>query len=178
MSTTPGSEPIDPLTLRRAFGAFATGVTVVTTVDASGRRWGMTANSFSSVSLDPPLVMWSQARSAGSHAAFVDASRFAVHLLGEGQIDLSRRFAGGTPSTDRFEGLAVREGLGGVPLLEGCVACFECWTETIHPGGDHVVFVGRLLRHERRPGSPLAYADGRYAVVRPHPDCAPEGAAR
>ena len=178
MSSPSGSAPSDPQSLRRAFGAFATGVTVVTTVDAQGRRWGMTANSFTSVSLDPPLVIWSQSRTAGSHAAFLDAGRFAINLLGEDQIDVSRRFAGSTPATDRFDGLSVRDGIGGVPLIDGCVACFECETEAIHPGGDHVVFVGRVLRHERHPGAPLAYADGRYAVVRPHPDCAAEGAAR
>jgi len=157
----------DTAALRHAFGAFATGVTVITTVDADGCRWGLTANSFSSISLDPPLVMWSQARDAPSHSAFLGARHFAVHILAEPQLELSRRFA--TRGTDKFAGLAPSSGLGGVPLLDGCLAVIECTTEAIHPGGDHAVFIGRVARFMRSPGRPLVFSDGRYAVAQPHP---------
>jgi flavin reductase (DIM6/NTAB) family NADH-FMN oxidoreductase RutF len=165
-AAAPG-DTTDARALRHAFGAFATGVTVITTVDPDGRWWGLTANSFSSVSLDPPLVMWSQARAAPSHAAFAGAPRFAVHILAESQLETSRRFA--ATGADKFAGLALRSGLGGVPLLDGCLAVIECTTEAIHPGGDHAVFIGRVARFVRLPGRPLVFADGRYAVAQPHP---------
>jgi flavin reductase (DIM6/NTAB) family NADH-FMN oxidoreductase RutF len=110
------AEPrIDGKELRRVLGAFVTGVTVVTTTDAEGRRWGLTANSFSSVSLDPPLVLWSQSIRAPSHAAFAAAGRFAVNILAEDQIELSNRFArrGSTSST----------GSTSTPARAGCRCC-------------------------------------------------------
>lgn len=170
--TEPAAQPeaFDPRALRRAFGSFATGVTVITTVDRMGRRWGMTANSFSSVSLDPPLVLWSQALTAPSHAAFRESGRFAINILSEEQVEASRRFA--TAGADKFQGIRVRSGLAGIPLLEDCVAWIECTTEAVHPGGDHALFLGRVQRFDHADRRPLVFALGRYSTARPHPACA------
>src|SRR5258708_37730111 len=105
----------DSRDLRRVLGTFVTGVTVVTTTDDEGRYHGVTANSFSSVSLDPPLVLWSQAINAQSHPVFFKAERFAVNILAEDQIELSKRFA--KSSEEKFSGVDVDIGSGGVPLL-------------------------------------------------------------
>lgn len=164
-----GTEPaagIDVLELRKVLGAFVTGVTVITTVDADGLWWGLTANSFTSVSLNPPLVLWNQSKSAPSFPVFRDARRFAVSILAEDQIDISRRFS--SPSTDRFAGVPVRIGLGGVPLIEGCAAYLECTLEGGFPGGDHAVFLGRVERMEKRPRPPLVFGHGRYLMTQPH----------
>src|SRR5687767_2050097 len=107
----------DAKEFRRVLGAFVTGVTVVTTI-SDGRCYGITANSFSSVSLDPPLILWSQSTTAPSHAAFRAADRFAINILSEDQLNLSNQFAGKV--RDKFAGVAWRPGLGGVPLIEGC----------------------------------------------------------
>lgn len=145
---------------RDALGAFATGVTVITTRDAAGRDVGRTANSFSSVSLSPPMVLWSLARSSASHAAFHDATHFAVHVLSAKQVDLSARFAGKTE--DKFAGLTVSRGVAGIPLLDGCTARFECRTEHRYDGGDHVIFVAEVLGFSRDPAPPLLFHSGRY----------------
>lgn len=155
----------DARELRRVLGNFVTGVTIVTTVDATGRRWGLTANSFASVSLDPPLILWNQSLAAPSHPVFRDAPRFAINILAQDQLDLSRRFAG--PSTDKFAGLALREGLGGVPLLAGCAAWLECRQEALLPGGDHAVFIGRVERMGHEPRAPLVFGQGRYLAAHP-----------
>ncbi len=115
---------IDPdREFRNALGAFGTGVTVITTRAADGSLHGLTANSFSAVSLQPRLVLWSQSLRTPSHAVFEAATHFAINILSADQVDLSRRFARSSP--DKFAGLAVREGLGGSPLLPGAVATFE-----------------------------------------------------
>ena len=111
----PDARLFDSRELRRTLGTFVTGVTVVTTIDEEGKFHGVTANSFSSVSLDPPLVLWSQAVKAQSHPVFFKTERFAVNILAEDQIDLSNRFAKSSP--EKFAGLKVDIGLGGVPLL-------------------------------------------------------------
>lgn len=156
---------LDPRELRQVLGTFVTGVTVVTTVDAQGRRWGLTANSFTSVSLDPPLILWNQALRAPSHPVFRDAPRFAINILAEDQVELSRRFAG--PAPDKFAGLCVQEGLGGVPLLAGCAAWLECTRESVFPGGDHAVFIGRVQRMARHARRPLVFGQGQYLVAQP-----------
>lgn len=157
----------DARALRDAFGAFATGVAVITTLDVDGRRWGLTANSFGVVSEDPPVVMWSLARTSASHGAFAAATHFAVHVLGESQSAWSRRFA--SRVADRFEGLTVVAGAGGAPLLEGCAAALECVTLAAHAGGDHTVFVARVSRASVRPDRPLVFCRGRYGAARPAP---------
>lgn len=151
--------------LRRAFSHYATGVTVVTTIDARGARVGMTANSFSSLSLDPPLVLWSLARTSTNHAAFCAARHFAIHVLDAAQTALARQFA--TRDVDRFAGVAVEAGVEGLPILTDFHARFECETWAQYDGGDHTVFVGRVLRTEERPGDPLLFYRGKFAHVAP-----------
>src|SRR5687767_3868649 len=131
-------EVVDPRHLRNALGRFATGVTVITTRTPDGKLEGLTANSFSAVSLDPPLVLWSLRRNASSLSSFQDSGYFAVNVLGVQQCDLSRRFA--TPAPDKFSGLAVTSGLGACPLLQDTLAGFECSTEHTVVGGDHIIF--------------------------------------
>lgn len=150
----------DSKDLRQAFGAFATGVTVVTTA-FEGKRFGVTANSFSSVSLDPPMVLWSLARTSASFAAFENASAFAVHILAADQQPVSDRFA--SKGIDKFAGVDALEGLDRVPLLTGCAARFECRTAFRYEGGDHLIFVGEVVALEHTSGEPLLFHGGRYA---------------
>jgi flavin reductase (DIM6/NTAB) family NADH-FMN oxidoreductase RutF/DNA-binding IclR family transcriptional regulator len=164
----------DARELRQVLGTFVTGVTVVSTIDDQGRPHGLTANSFTSVSLDPPLVLWSQAVKAPSHPVYCDAERFVVNILAEDQLDVSNRFA--RPSADKFAGLATRPGLGGVPLLEGCAAWIECRKVQSIQGGDHMVFLGQVERIERNDRKPLIFGGGRYLVAQPH-DLGPIDAA-
>jgi flavin reductase (DIM6/NTAB) family NADH-FMN oxidoreductase RutF/DNA-binding IclR family transcriptional regulator len=158
--------PFDTRALRQTLGAFVTGVTIVTTVDGDGTPHGLTVNSFSSVSLDPPLVLWSQSLAAPSHPVFRAAERFAVNVLAENQHALSNTFARG--SADKFAHCKVRTGLGDVPLIEGCIACLECRKVDNLPGGDHMVFLGQVERIWRLPAPPLVFGGGRYLVAQPH----------
>lgn len=146
--------------LRAALSSFATGVTIVTTVGVDGKRHGLTANSFSSVSLEPPLVLWSQSLKAPSHPVFFNAEHFAINILAEEQADLSTRFS--RAGDDKFAGLAVSNGIGDAPLLEGCAARFECRTLYRYEGGDHTIFVGMVERFERFERRPLIFGSGRY----------------
>lgn len=148
---------------RQALGSFATGVTIVTTLN--GEPIGVTANSFNSVSLDPPLVLWSLARSSGSMEAFRTSGHFAVHILGAHQEELSARFA--RPGTNKFEGMDWRSGVAGSPVLADYLALFECRTVECYDGGDHVIFVGQVDNFERRDVPPLLFHAGRYAETRP-----------
>ena len=157
---------LEPRQLRRVLGRFFTGVTVITTVDESGMPKGVTANSFTSVSLDPPLILWNQAISSDSHQAFLNAEHFAIHILADNQITLCQRFAKSGP--DKFDGVAITNGLGGVPLLEGCCAVLECSRFATHPGGDHVVFIGKVERLSCNDRSPLLFGDGQYMTARPY----------
>ena len=154
------TESIDPPQFRRALSCFATGVAVVTTVDAAGTGVGITVNSFSSVSLEPPLVLWSVAESSYSYDVFTGAEFFAVNVLSKDQEVLADRFAQRT--NNKFDGLACREGLNGVPLLPEFAACFECRTEHIYAGGDHKIIVGRVLRFEDHETDPLIFYRGDY----------------
>jgi len=151
---------IDLGEFRRALSCFATGVAVVTTLDSSGDPAGMTISSFNSVSLDPPLVLWSIANDAHSYDAFVNAEYFAVSVLTVAQQELSARFA--TRGADKFEGMECRVGLHGAPILSDYAACFECRTEHIYAGGDHKIIVGRVLRLEDRETEPLILYRGRF----------------
>jgi flavin reductase (DIM6/NTAB) family NADH-FMN oxidoreductase RutF/DNA-binding IclR family transcriptional regulator len=160
------TDPFDSRELRQVLGSFVTGVTVMTTVDEAGKYYGLTANSFSSVSLDPPLILWSQSLTAPSHPVFRDAERFAVNILAEDQVEISNRFARG--GEDKFSGIAIRRGLGGVPLIEGCSAYLECRRVTNYAGGDHAVFLGQVERIDRTERRPLAFGGGRYMVTHPH----------
>lgn len=151
---------------RQCLGEFITGVTVITTVGLDGTRYGLTANSFSSVSLDPPLILWSLRLNATNFPIYSTAETFAVNILAEDQVDVSNRFAKSGP--DRFEGISYTEGTGGLPLLDGCVAQLECRREVSYPGGDHVVFIGRVLRIRSEKRKPLALRSGKYMIVHPH----------
>jgi flavin reductase (DIM6/NTAB) family NADH-FMN oxidoreductase RutF/DNA-binding IclR family transcriptional regulator len=153
----------DQRELRDVLGAYLTGVTVVTTVDQAGRPHGVTANSFSSVSLDPPLVLWSQALAAKSFPVFRDGDRFVVNILAEDQVEISNRFA--KAGADKFAGVKVRSGLEGLPILEDCSAHLECVKIATYPGGDHAVFLGRVERIHRARRNPLAFGGGKYMVA-------------
>jgi len=154
-----------PRELRDALGAFVTGVTVVTTVDEAGRPYGLTANSFNSVSLNPPMILWSQSLSSPSYTVFRDAQRFAISILAEHQVGISQQFAQG--KTDKFAGVAVDLGLGGIPLIRDAAAHVECRQVTSYPGGDHAVFMGEVERIARSSAKPLAFGGGKYLVTSP-----------
>ena len=154
------SNELDLTEYRRAMGCFATGVAVVTAVDKSGEKLGMTINSFNSVSLQPPLVLWSIANDSQSFEAFVEAEHFAVNVLAVHQQNICDRFA--ARGTDKFKGLECSEGIAGVPILPTFSAVFECRAEHRYDGGDHVILVGRVLRFEDRNTDPLIFYRGHY----------------
>ncbi|MBW4022712.1 MAG: flavin reductase family protein [Proteobacteria bacterium] len=164
---------------RNALGSFATGVTIITTVGPDGSDVGVTANSFNSVSLDPPMILWSLGKNSTSLAAFMAAEHFVVHVLAMDQEALSGRFARST--TDKFAGLTVTRGVGGVPLLPGCAARFHCRTAYRHEGGDHIILVGEVEEFDHDGHAPLAFHGGRYGMfIRnevPSPDEAAAGVA-
>ena len=141
---------------RAALGRYATGVTVVTCQSALGPL-GMTVNSFASVSLEPPLVLWSPAKSSSRHQSYLDAERFVVHILGAEQVETCRQFA-----TDglNFEGLDVTTCEGGAPLILGCLAHFECSRHAVYDGGDHTIIVGQVEAAAAKDGRPLVFAGG------------------
>jgi len=161
----------DTRRLRDALGAFATGVCIVTTdarsagSDLAGTGpVGITANSFASLSLDPPLVLWSPARASRRFAAFVTARHYAIHVLGEDQFALARHFA---MNGQDFALPGVTANPEGVPLLPGCLARFECRQEAVHEGGDHALIVGRVMRATSLAGAPLVFSAGRYGGFAP-----------
>lgn len=162
------SAAFDLRDFRGALGQFATGVTVVTTVAADGRKVGMTANSFTSVSMEPPLVLWCPSKRAPSLADFEDSTHFAINILASDQHVLSRQFA--TPATDKFAGAETTEGIAGVPLLNGAVATFQCRTVSRHDAGDHVIYVGEVERYNNDGGAPLVFHSGKYHATASHPD--------
>lgn len=156
-------DPSDSRAFRAALGNFATGITVITTRTASGEYVGLTANSFNSVSLDPPLILWSLSLYSPTLPAFQRCSYYAVNILAADQIELSNRFA--ASEDDKFSGLEIRLGLGGAPLLSGCCAWFECRNEARHAGGDHLIFVGLVERFSHSDRAPLIYHRGKYCVL-------------
>jgi flavin reductase (DIM6/NTAB) family NADH-FMN oxidoreductase RutF len=162
----PEDRLFDSRDLRRVLGTFVTGVTVVTTADDEGGFHGVTANSFSSVSLDPPLILWSQAVKSHSHPAFFKAERFVVNILAEDQIELSNRFAKSSP--EKFAGLDVDIGLGGVPLLRGCGAWLQCRVVSRVPGGDHTIYIGEVDLIGQAERKPLVFGNGQYLRTGPH----------
>ncbi|QLF68732.1 flavin reductase family protein [Peteryoungia desertarenae] len=143
---------------RNALGSFTTGVTVVTAMADQGAI-GMTVNSFASVSLDPPLVLWSPAKSSSKHGAFSQAEHFAIHVLGADQDGLSTAFTRGGAG---FEGLVWALNAEGVPVLAGTLARFECVKAQLHDAGDHTIIIGRVLRVAHREGEPLCFSGGRF----------------
>lgn len=162
--------PSDSRAFRRALGDFVTGVTVIT-ASAGSRQVGVTANSFASVSLDPPLVLWSLDRNSTSFDTFLAASHFGVNILSEGQDGVSSKFA--RSSDDKFEGVDWSSGVAGVPLLGGVVAQLECVREIELDGGDHLIMVGRVVDYRRFDREPLVFARGRYAMAVDRPEASP-----
>ena len=158
--------PIDPRHLRDVLGTFVTGVTVRTTADTAGELHGVTVNSFSSVSLDPPLVVWSQSLASRSHSAFANSEFFVVNILADDQITVSNQFA--MSIDDKFEGIGFMSGFGGAPVLKGTSASLQCRKVATYPGGDHVVFLGQVERFEQSNKRPLAFGGGRYMVAYSH----------
>jgi len=159
----PVEPAIDPRVFRTALGQYPTGVAIVTTLDAAGRPVGMTINSFASVSLDPPLVLWSVQVHTGSADIFRTAARFAICVLAADQEDMALRFA--RAEENKFRDMAIHTGLGGIPLIPGALATFECSTWAVYPGGDHEIIVGHVERLNCRPGAPLGFHQGRFLAL-------------
>lgn len=150
--------PDDGRTFRQTLGCFATGVTIVTTLSSEGRYVGLTVNSFSSVSMDPPLVLWSISDRSPSLKAFQECRYFAINVLADDQADLCKVFS--TPVIDKFSGTAVSVGVDGIPLIDGAVAQFECERVAAYPGGDHEIVLGRVVRIRRSERVPLLFCKG------------------
>jgi len=153
----------DPKDFRQALGMFATGVTIVTTRAADGSPVGVTANSFNSVSIDPPLVLWSLAKNARSLDAFTGGEHWNVHILSQEQEALSNLFA--RAGEDKFGQQQLEPGVSDAPLLPGCSARFQCKTMFQYDGGDHIIFVGQVLSYDRTQRLPLLYVTGQYALA-------------
>lgn len=156
---------VEPKALRAAMACFATGVTIVTTLDNNGHPVGLTVNSFNSVSLEPALVLWSLARSSESLPVFAANAAFAVNVLAADQQALCQTFASRT--TDRFAGVDWTPGLYGVPVLSGSVASFECVTAQRIPGGDHEIFLGHVHRVSSSDTPALVYHQGQFGQLSP-----------
>jgi flavin reductase (DIM6/NTAB) family NADH-FMN oxidoreductase RutF len=156
---------IAPDEFRRVLGHFATGVTVVTTVDANRRPTGLTVSAFASLSLDPPLVLVCVDHKSQSYPALMEHGRFAVNVLGLGHEPISRRFA--TTTADKFDGVAYAVSPLGLPLIEGALAHIECTTVSTHVEGDHTILVGRVERTGLGDGEPLLYFRGKYGRLQP-----------
>src|ERR1700742_4439428 len=154
------SSPIDPRDFRNALGAYGTGVTIITATAADGKPYGITCNSFASVSLNPPLVLWSLVLFSSSLSAFQEATHFAVNVLGISQQALANKFA--KSSEDKFVGVEWTPGLGGAPLLSGSVANFQCRSANRYYGGDHVIFLGAVEAYSYSRKEPLLFARGGY----------------
>jgi flavin reductase (DIM6/NTAB) family NADH-FMN oxidoreductase RutF len=152
---------------REALSEFATGVTIITTRDSGTRYVGFTANSFNSVSLAPPLVLWSLSRAADSHLAFEQCERYAINVLAVDQVPLARRFS--RPHADRFSGVPYTLGWANAPLIEGAAAWLECRHFSWQPIGDHTLFVGEVVHCTRNARSPLIFHHGRFETTAPLP---------
>lgn len=160
MTNTTLPKAFDPRELRNALGSFATGVTVITTRTATGALVGVTANSFASVSLEPPMVLWLPGNHLRSLPHFIQAPYFAVNVLCSDQADLSRRFA--SSGENKFQGVDFYEGVGGSPVLKGALATFETTTVAIHEAGDHHIMIGEVENYTYRAGEPLVFHGGGY----------------
>ena len=154
------SSVIDPRDFRKALGTYATGITIITAAAADGKPYGLTCNSFASVSLNPPLVLWSLGIFSQGMNIFQNASHFAVNVLGASQQALATRFA--RSSEDKFAGVEWRPGLGGAPLLADSVANFQCRAANRYYGGDHVIFLGAVEAYTYNRREPLLFAHGGY----------------
>ncbi len=151
---------MDSQHLRNVFGHFATGVTVITTQDKSGAPSGLTANAFTSLSLDPPLVLICVDKKAQCYSCFEESKLFAVNFLGEEQEKIARRFA--TKGAEKFSGIPWHRGNNGLPLLDGAIGYIECKIVQGHDGGDHTIYVGEVLGASASGERPLLFFKGRY----------------
>ncbi len=161
-----GSLDLQPRTLRNLLGSYPTGVAIVTTRTAEGRSVGLTINSFASLSLDPPLVLWSLVNHSPNLAAFRDCAHFAIHILPREHEELAKRFA--SPAVpDKFAGVDVIDAPEGVPVLTGAVTTLVCASEADHSrhAGDHLLMVGRVVRTHSAPGTPLVFHAGRFTAL-------------
>ena len=156
---------IDARDFRNALGSFATGVTIITAMAEDGRPIGLTCNSFASVSLNPPLVLWSLLIYSPNMTVFQNASHFAVNVLDEAQSGLATQFA--NSADDKFAGVSWRRGLGDAPVLADTVACFECRSVDRYYGGDHVIFLGSVEAYAYNSGQPLLFAKGAFGGFAP-----------
>jgi flavin reductase (DIM6/NTAB) family NADH-FMN oxidoreductase RutF len=155
---------IDTREFRTALGSFATGVTIVT-ASTAGRTVGLTCNSFASVSLNPPLVLWSLGVNSTNMPAFQEATHFTVNVLAAGQADLAMKFA--RSGENKFAGVSWSPGLGGAPILAGCVSQFQCRTAERFGGGDHVIFLGAVEAFTQNGGAPLLFSRGKFGTFTP-----------
>ena len=157
------SSSFDPKDFRNVLGSFPTGVTVITTKDADGNRYGVTANSFNSVSLDPPLVLWSIGKTSTSYDAFMAAEFFNIHILAADQEAISNNFA--KSGGDKYDGIDYQDGIEGAPVVAGCAAVMQCKIEHQYEGGDHIILVGRVMEYQYDDKDSLVFSRGRYASL-------------
>lgn len=156
--------PVTSDEFREALAKFASGVTVVTTSDASGELFGLTVSAFCSVSLEPPLILVCIEKTTRCHDAFRDAGRFVVNILGEDQKDVSERFA--SQATDKFSGTMYGLNTRGIPVLEGSIAIIECRLSSSYEGGDHTIFVAEVENAAAADNGPLVYFNSEYRGIR------------
>lgn len=162
-----GNPADDTRMFRRCLGSFGTGVAVITS-EAAGVKVGVTVNSVASVSLDPPLVLWSISRNSRSFDIFNNSEGFAINILDKSQIGISQRFS--SSEEDKFAGVDYLSGTTGMPLLAGAIAHIECKKEAAFNGGDHVILLGKAVNVTRSSGDPLLFVQGRYVIASSHPD--------
>ena len=158
---------IDPRELRNCFGKFATGITVITTIAPDGTHIGLTVNSFSSLSIDPPMILWSLDKKSKNLDVMETVTHFAVNVLASDQMDISNNFA--RTSDDKFVGIDVKIGQCGMPLIAGTVAHLECKKVLSYEGGDHIIFIGEVECFDTCPKAPLLYTNGQYTLAARHP---------
>jgi len=167
LTDQPREADFTPHAFRRALGNFATGVTIITTQTPEGEPIGVTASSFNSLSMDPPLILWSSMKTARSCAIFEAATHFAVNILASDQIDMSNHFA--RQQEDKFAGAEWESGIGGSPIFPNCAGRFQCETYDKLEGGDHWIFVGRVVAFDDFGRAPLCFHQGSYSMVFSHP---------
>ena len=152
--------------LRHAFGRFATGIAVITTLDERGQPYGLTINSFVSVSMDPPLISWNVVRGSNAHSVIARAGRFVVNVLAKHQRDTAQQMTG--PIEQRFAGVPHHCSSSGLPIIDDALATFECDTHSMVTVGDHDIVLGTVKQFEHREGRPLVYWRGGYATAMAH----------
>ena len=155
--------PIEKNELRQVMGHFATGVTIITTISKEGTPYGLTANAFTSVSLEPPLLLISVDKKAESYPFFEESKVFTINILRDHQEAMSRKFA--VSGGNKFEGVAYRRGANGVPILDDTIAHLECRLYAAYDGGDHTLYLGEILEAETREGKPLLFYRGGYRAI-------------